>query len=128
MTSTFAGFRQLFVGVPARAAPDPAAGLCFEVCNQPIEQTGIASASATVSASFASDRRITILPLSEAYMPEAHAQQPIEQTADQKTYQRSVHPHVLQVLADTQLQPLDDGVGVPAGHHLGDEVGEPLLR
>src|SRR5271166_7147839 len=61
-------------------------------------------------------------PCSEADIPERRPQCPVKQPANQEAHQRAVHPHVLQILANAQFQPLNDGVGVPVGDHLGDEV------
>src|ERR1700722_18180246 len=67
-------------------------------------------------------------PASEADMAEARAKSEIQQAAHQEADQCPVDPHVLQVLADPQLQPFDDGLGAPTGHHLRDEIRQPRLR
>jgi len=44
-----------------------------------------------------------------------------DQEPDQSADQRAVDADVLQVLADLQLEPVDQCGGVPGLHHIGDE-------
>ena len=57
-------------------------------------------------------------------MPEELGEHSIQHAAQQKTDKSSVHPDVLQVLADMQLQLLGDRPRVPILKDLRDEAGK----
>ena len=60
-------------------------------------------------------------------MHEHRIQHGVEQAADQESDDRPVHTNILQVAADPKLQPVDDGLGIPVGDHLADELGDADL-
>src|ERR1700749_2858954 len=65
---------------------------------------------------------------SEIGMHEHRIQHGVKQSADQESHDRPVHTNILQVAADSKLQPVDDSLGIPVGDDLTDELGDSNLR